>query len=69
MQILMDFDTYYDLAFLHKTSKEVTTDGLNTEEVYGSCLLGKKNFSLLLMRAPKLPRKSLFLFSVCGDIK
>ena len=46
------------------------TDGLNTEEVYGLCLLGEKKFVLLLMRVPKLPRKSLIflLLLICGDI-
>ena len=43
--------------FYMKSLNEVKTDGLNTEEVYGLCLLGGKNFGLLLMRVPKLPRK------------
>ena len=38
-----------------KRLNEVKTDGLNTEEVYGLCLLGEKNLGLLLMRVPKLP--------------
>ena len=42
-----------------KRLNEVKTDGLKTEEVYGLCLLGEKNFGLLLMRVPKLPRRSL----------
>ena len=48
---------------------EVKTDGLNTEEVYGLCLLGEKNFVLLLMRVQKLPRKRLIflLLLICGD--
>ena len=52
-----------------KCLNEVKTDGLNTEEVYGLCLLGEKNFGLLLMRVPKLPRKSLIflLLLICGD--
>ena len=41
-----------------KRLNELKTDGLNTE-VYGLCLLGEKNFVLLLMRVPKLPRKKL----------
>ena len=46
-----------------KCLNDIKTDGLNTEEVYGLCLLGEKNFCLLHMRVPKLPRKSLiFLF-------
>ena len=50
---------------------EVKTDGLSAEEVYGLCLLGEKNFFLLLMRGPKLPRKSLIflLLLICGDIE
>ena len=54
-----------------KRLNKVETDGLNTEEVYGLCLLGEKNFGLLLMRVPKLPRKSLIflLLLICGDIK
>ena len=54
-----------------KRLNEVKTDGLNTEEVYGLCLLGEKNFVLLLMRVPKLPRKSLIflLLLMCGDIE
>ena len=54
-----------------KRLNEVKTDGLNTEEVYGLCLLGEKNFVLLLMRVPKLPRKSLIflLLLICGDIE
>ena len=40
-----------------KCFSEVKTDGLKTEEVYGLCLLGEKNFGLLLRRFPKLPRK------------
>ena len=54
-----------------KRLNEVKTDGLNTEEVYGLCLLGEKNFGLLLMRVPKLPRKSLIflLLLICGDIE
>ena len=42
-----------------KRLNELKTDGLNTEEVYGLCLIGEKNFALLLMRVPKLPRKKL----------
>ena len=54
-----------------KRLNEVKTDGLKTEEVYGLCLLGEKNFGLLLMRVPKLPRKSLIflLLLICGDIE
>ena len=54
-----------------KRLNEVKTDGLNTEEVYGLCLLGEKNFVLLLMRVPKLPKKSLIflLLLICGDIQ
>ena len=54
-----------------KRLNEVKTDGLNTEEVYGLCLLGKKNFVLLLMRVPKLPRKSLIflLLLIFADIE
>ena len=54
-----------------KCLNDFKTDGLNTEEVYGLCLLGEKNFGLLLMRVPKLPRKSLIflLLLICGDIK
>ena len=54
-----------------KCFSEVKTDGLKTEEVYGLCLLGEKNFGLLLMRVPKLPRKSLIflLLLICGDIE
>ena len=54
-----------------KHLNEVKTDVLNTEEVYGLCLLGEKNFGLLLMRVPKLPRKSLIflLLLICGDIE
>ena len=54
-----------------KRLNEVKTDGLNTEEVYGLCLLGKNNFGLLLMRVPKLPRKSLtfLLLLICGNIE
>ena len=53
-----------------KRLNEVKTDGLNTEEVYGLYLLGENNFVLLLMRVPKLPRKSLIflLLLICGDI-
>ena len=48
------------IPFSHtKRLNEAKTDGLNTEEVFGLCLLGEKNFGLLLMRVPKLPRKSL----------
>ena len=34
-------------------------------------MLGEKNFGLLLMRVPKLPRKSLIflLLLICGDIE
>ena len=51
--------------FYTKILNEVKTDELNTEEVYGLCLLGEKNFGLLLMRVPKLPRKvcEFFYFS------
>ena len=42
-----------------KCLNEVKTDGLKREDVYGLCLLGEKNFGLLLMRVPKLPRESL----------
>ena len=54
-----------------KRLNEVKTDGLNTEEVYGLCLPGEKNFGLLLMRVPKLPRNSLIflLLLICGDIE
>ena len=54
-----------------KRLNEVKTDGLNTEEVYGLCLLAEKNFGLLLMKVPKLPRKSLIflLLLICGDIE
>ena len=54
-----------------KRLNEVKTDGLNTEEVYGLCLLGENNFVLLLMRVPKLPRKSLIflLLLICEDIE
>ena len=54
-----------------KRLNEVKTDGLNTEEVYGLCLLGENNFVLLLMRVPKLSRKSLIflLIIICVDIK
>ena len=54
-----------------KSWNEVKTDGLNTEEVYELCLLGEKNFGLLLMRVPKLPRKSFIflLLLVCGGIE
>ena len=38
-----------------KRLNEVKIGGLNTEEVYGLCLLGEKNLGLLLMRVPKLP--------------
>ena len=50
---------------------EVKTDELNRGEVYGLCLLGEKNFGLLLMRVPKFPRKSLIflLLLICGDIE
>ena len=53
-----------------KPLNEVKTDGLKTEEVYGLCLLGEKNFGLLIM-LEKLPRKSLifFLLLICGDIE
>ena len=59
------------MYFYTKRLNEVKTNGLNTEEVYGSCLLGEKNFGLLLMRVPKLPRKSLIflLLLICGDIE
>ena len=43
--------------FYMKSLNEVKTDGLNTEKVYGLCLLGEKNFGLLLIGVPKLPRK------------
>ena len=54
-----------------KRLNEVKTDGLKTEEVYGLCLLGEKNFGLLLMRVPKLPRESLIflLRLIWGDIE
>ena len=54
-----------------KRLNKVKIDELNTEEVYGLCLLGEKNFVLLLMRGPKLPRKSLIflLLLICVDIK
>ena len=54
-----------------KRLNKVKTDVFNTEEVYGLCLLGEKNFGLLLMRVPKLPRKSLIflLLLFCGDIE
>ena len=54
-----------------KRLNELKTDGLNTEEVYGLCLIGEKNFVLLLMRVPKLPRKKLIflLLLICGDIE
>ena len=54
-----------------KRLNEAKTDGLNTEEVYGLCLLGEEKFVLLLMRVPKLPRKSLIflLLLICGDIE
>ena len=54
-----------------KCLNDFKTDGLNTEEVYGLCLLGEKNFCLLLMRVPKLPRKSLIFlfFLIHGDIE
>ena len=54
-----------------KRLNKVKTDVLNTEEVYRLCLLGEKNFGLLLMRVPKLPRKSLIflLLLICGDIE
>ena len=57
--------------FYTKSLNEVKINGLNTEEVYGLCLLGEKNFSLLLMRAPKLPRKSLIflLLLICRNIE
>ena len=42
-----------------KCLNEVKTDGLKREDIYGLCLLGEKNFGLLLMRVPKLPRESL----------
>ena len=50
---------------------EVKTDELNRGEVYGLCLLGEKNFGLLLMRVPKFPRKSsrFLLLLICGDIE
>ena len=46
-----------------KSWNEVKTDGLNTE-VYELCLLGEKNFGLLLMRVPKLPKKSFIFLSL-----
>ena len=53
-----------------KRLNELKTDGLNTEEVYGLCLIGEKNFVLFLMRVPKLPRKKLILLLlICGDIE
>ena len=54
-----------------KRLNEVKTDGLNTEEVYGLCLFGEKNFGLFLMRVPKLPGKNLIflLLLICGDIE
>ena len=52
-----------------KSLNKVETDGLNTEQVYGLCLLGENGFSFLLIRIPKLPRKSssFLLFLACGD--
>ena len=54
-----------------KCLNEVKTDGLKREDVYGLCLLGEKNFGLLLMRVPKLPRESLIflLHLIWGDIE
>ena len=54
-----------------KRLNEVKTDGLNTEDIYGLCLLREKNFVLLFIRVPKLPRKSLIflLLLICGDIE
>ena len=54
-----------------KRLNKVKTDGLKTEEVYGLCLLWEKNFGLLLMRVPKLSRKSLIflLLLICRDIE
>ena len=54
-----------------KRLNQFKTDGLNTEEVCGLCLLGEKNFALLLMRVPKVLRKNLIflLLLICGDIE
>ena len=54
-----------------KHLNEVKTDGLNTEGVYRLCLLRENNFGLLLMKIPKLLRKSwiFLLLLICVDIE
>ena len=37
-----------------KRLNEVKTDGLNTEEVYGLCLLEEKNFGFIIYESSKI---------------
>ena len=66
--ILILFMIWFSYA---RRLNEVKTDGLNTAEVCGLCLLGENDFGLFLMKVPKLPRKNLIflLLPICGDIE